>query len=129
MAAAQTIVEGTYKFPPNTDLATKLLLDESAHIYAKISSKELDTYFTVDDFQFYWQQQNERISLSFSRIHMGHYKDTSYNKDLSLLHTSKLTLHARMGIPLDRWVFGVTVLIEKICGNNYINKLCAICLF
>ena len=32
-------------------------------------------------------------------------------------------------MPLARWGRGLTVLLEKICGNNYVNKLRAICLF
>ena len=46
-----------------------------------------------------------------------------------MLHAAKLTLCARTGVPLDRWGFRVTVLLEKILGNNYVHKLRAICLF
>ncbi len=52
---------------------------------------------------------------------MGHYKAELYNKDLALLHAAKLTLCERIGVPLNRWGFGVTVLPEKICGNNYVD--------
>ncbi len=34
-----------------------------------------------------------------------------------------------MGAPLARWGFVFTVLLKKVCGNNYVNKLRAICLF
>ena len=40
----------------------------------------------------------------------------------------KLTMAAKAGMPLDRWGIGVTVLLEKICANNYAHKLRAICL-
>ncbi len=60
---------------------------------------------------------------------MGHYKVAVYNKDLSLLPAAKITLCARMGVPLDRWGFGVTVLLEKICGNNYADRLRGVCIF
>ncbi len=91
--------------------------------------KQIATYVTVKGFQYYWQRQNERISSSFSGLHMGHHKASSYNKDLALLHAAKQTLCARMGVPLDRWGFEVTVLLEKSCGNNYVDRLWAICLF
>ena len=94
-----------------------------------MSQEEIATYVTVDEFQYFWQRQNERISSSYSRLHMGHYKAAAYNRDLALLHAAKLSLCARTSVPLDRWGFGVTVLLEKICGNNYVHKLRAICLF
>ena len=60
---------------------------------------------------------------------MSHYKAEPFNLHLFALHAQKLTFCARMGVPLARWGIGLTVLLEKICGNNYVNKLWAICLF
>ncbi len=85
--AAQAVLEGTYEFPANTDLATRILLEEASYIYKNMSQKQIAIYVTVEDFQYYWQSQNERISSSFSGLHMGHYKAVSYNKDLTLLHS------------------------------------------
>ena len=45
------------------------------------------------------------------------------------MHAGKLSLCARMVVSLARWGRGLTVLLEKICGNNYVHKLWAICLF
>ncbi len=45
-----------------------------------------------------------------------------------MLHISHLTSCARRGIPLARWGIGLTVLLEKIVGNNFVYKLRAICL-
>ncbi len=42
---------------------------------------------------------------SVACISMGHYKVALYNKDLALLHAAKITLCARMGVPLNRWGF------------------------
>ena len=49
--------------------------------------------------------------------------------ELSALHAKKLSLCAKTGIPLARWGRGLTILLEKIMGNNYIHQLRAICLF
>ena len=49
--------------------------------------------------------------------------------ELSALHAKILSLCAKMGIPLARWGRGLTILLEKIMGNNYIHRLRAICLF
>ena len=48
-AAATAILEGTYEFPPDTDPATMLLLDEAAITYALIPPEEVATYVTVKD--------------------------------------------------------------------------------
>ena len=52
---AQQILEGTYDFPPDTDPATKLLLEEASITYLKMSPEEVSTFMTVDYFQHYWQ--------------------------------------------------------------------------
>ena len=127
--AARSILEGTYNYPPDLDTATKLLFEEAVITYSKIPKEELATYVTVEDYQYYWQRANKRISSSYSGLHFGHYKAAALDPHLLALHAQKLTLCAKTGIPLARWGRGVTVLLEKICGNNYVNQLRAICLF
>ena len=41
----------------------------------------------------------------------------------------KLNLVLSMGMPLERWLHGLTVLLETEDGNINIEKLRAICLF
>jgi len=126
---ARQLLEGTYVFPPGTDDATRLLFEEVAIVYKEINPKTLATYVTVEDFQYYWQQANERISSSYSGLHMGHYKAASFDYGLSALHAAKLSECAKRGLPLARWSYGVTVLLEKIMGNTFVHRLRAICLF
>lgn len=95
-------------YPLDTDPATKLLLEEAAQTYAKMSDEQIATFVTVEDFQYYWQRANERISSSYSGLHFGHYKAASYDKDLSALHAAKLPLCAKTGVPLARWGRGLT---------------------
>ncbi len=47
---------------------------------------------------------------------------------LSAMHAAYLTSCACRGIPLARWEIVLTVLLEKIVGNNFVHKLQAICL-
>jgi hypothetical protein len=47
---------------------------------------------------------------------------------LSAMHAAYLTSCARRGIPLAHWGIGLTVLLQKIVGNNLVHKLRAICL-
>ena len=125
---AQQILEGTYVFPPGTDPATQFLLEEAGITYQKMSKEEVAMYVSTEDFQDYWQTANERISSSASGLHFGHYKAASFDRVLSSMHAAKLSACARKGLPLARWGRAVTVLLEKICGYNYVHKLRAICL-
>jgi hypothetical protein len=43
------------------------------------------------------------------------------------MHAAKLTLAASTGVPLARWGNGLTVLLEKVFRNIYIDKMRAIC--
>ena len=123
------ILDGTYAFPPDTDPATKLLFEEAAHTFSQLSADEVATYVTVEDFQFYWVKANERIQSSYSKLHFAHYKAAAFDYDVATLHAAKLSACAGKGVPLARWGICLTVLLEKIMGNNFVNKLRAIALF
>jgi hypothetical protein len=45
-----------------------------------------------------------------------------------MMHAAKLTLAASTGIPLACWGNRLMVLLEKVFGNIYIDKMWAICL-
>ena len=98
--ASQQILDGTYVYPPDTDSTTKFLLGEASRTYKVMSGAEIATYVTVANFQYHWQQANGYISSSYIGLHMGLYKTTSFDKHLSALHTSKLSLAANMGVSL-----------------------------
>ncbi len=124
----QRILEGTYDYPPNTDVWTKKILQEAQHTFAHTSGKEIATSISTVEFQQYWRKVNERTSSSFSGITFSHYKAVASHTMLSAMHAAYLTLCARRGIPLARWGIRLTVLLEKIVGNNFVHKLQAICL-
>jgi hypothetical protein len=44
------------------------------------------------------------------------------------MHAAKLTLTASTSVPLSRWGNGLMVLLKKVFGNIYIDKMQAICL-
>jgi hypothetical protein len=70
----------------------------------------------------------ENIQLSESGCHFGHYKAASHICYITALHCAKRTLAATTGILLAQWGQGLTVLLEKVFGNIYIDKMRAICL-
>ena len=125
---SQQILEGTYDYPPDTDIWTKKILQEAQHTFARMSGMEIATTISTADFQQYWRRVNERTSSSFSGITFSHYKAVASHTMLSAMHAAYLTSCARRGIPLARWGIGLTVLLEKIVGNIFVHKLQAICL-
>ena len=125
---ARDILEGTYAFPPDTDKWTRKILKEAHESWLKIGDKYVDTSVTINDFQAFWQGVNEKTSSSYSRVHFGHYKAASHDRNLFSLHAAKLTSCAIKDVPLQRWGVGLTVLLEKTQGNNSIHKMRAIVL-
>ena len=81
------------------------------------------------EFSSFWQTAREATESSKSGIHFGHYIAQSFSPFLTKLQVMKLNLVLSMGMPLERWLHGLTVLLEKEHGNINIEKLRAICLF
>ena len=93
-----------------------------------MSGVEIATTVTTEDFQYYWRRVDERTSSSYSGATFSHYKAAAFHPMLLAMHAAYMTACARKGIPLARWGVGLTVLLEKIIGNNFVHKLRAICL-
>jgi hypothetical protein len=98
--STQDIVDGTYAYPSNTDQWTMKILQEAHILYQLLSNESIDITVSVYDFQDYWQGANEAISSLYSRLHFGHYKAASFDKNLSALHAAKLSACTKKGIPL-----------------------------
>jgi hypothetical protein len=93
-----------------------------------MSGTKIATTISTMDFQQYWKRVDERTSSSFSGLTFSHYKAVASHLMLLSMHAAYLTTCAWQGIPLARWGIGLTVLLEKIVGNNFVHKLRAICL-
>ncbi len=128
MKRVQQILEGTYEYPPDTDIWTKKILQEALFTFSRMSGAEVATMIMTKDFQDYWQCVDERTSSLFSGVTFLHYKAASFHAMLSAMHAAYLTACAQKGIPLTHWGIGLTVLLEKVVGNNFVHKLRAICL-
>jgi HEPN domain-containing protein len=85
-------------------------------------------FVLTTDFQSYWQHANEDIQSAKSGCHFGHYEAASFDHYLSAMHAAKLTLATSTIITLACWGNGLTVLLKKVIGNIYIDKMQAICL-
>ncbi len=72
----------------------------------------------------FWHVVRERMGLSYSGLHFGHYTAASFCPDLSLLHEAKLSICARKGVALAKWGKGLTIFLEKIWGMSlFINYM------
>jgi hypothetical protein len=125
---AQQILEETYEYPQDTNIWTKKILQEAQYTFSRMSGTEIATMITTKDFQDYWQRVDERTSSLFSGATFLHYKAASYHTMLSAMHAAYLTACAQKGVPLACWRIGLTVLLQKVIGNNFVHKLRAICL-
>jgi hypothetical protein len=95
------------------------ILQEAQITFFRMSGCKIATFITTKDFQEYWQRVDERTSSSFSGATFLHYKAASFHYMLSAMHAAYLTACTRRGIPLARWGIGLTVLLEKVIGNNF----------
>jgi hypothetical protein len=121
---AQKILEGTYDYPPDTDEWTKMILQEAQFTFSQMSGTEIATMITTEDFQNYWQRVDKRTLSSFSSITFSHYKVAPFHYMLLAMYAAYLTACTRKGIPLKRWGVGLTILLEKIPGNNKLRAIC-----
>jgi hypothetical protein len=96
----QKILEGMYKYPPDTNKWTKKILQEAQMTFSQMSGTEIATMITTEEFQNYWQRVDERTSSSFSGIMFSHYKAAAFHYMLSAMHGAYLTACTRKGIPL-----------------------------
>jgi hypothetical protein len=71
---AKAILEGTYQYPPEFDVATKEILQECGLICLRIPKNSVLTTITSGDWSNHWRSAWEETSSSISSHHFGHYK-------------------------------------------------------
>ena len=126
--ADDAILHGHQEYPLDMDEGTKLFLQEMTRLYAK--NKGVVNYILEDeDFTLFCNKVREETESSKSGIHFSHYIAQSFYPFLTKLQVIKINLVLSMGIPLKRWLHGLTVVLEKEYRNINIEKLQAICLF
>ena len=126
--AAEQILNGTYKFPPNTDVHTIGLLKQLGSAAKGISQNSCKATVSKEEFKQYWKGRKEKTSSSFSGLHFGHWKAAATSDDLSTIHAKTIELAFMTGTPLERWCIGLSVMLEKKPGVIEVDKLRAILL-
>jgi hypothetical protein len=123
---ARDILEGTYKYPPDFDEATKEILQECALIHLCVPKNWVSTTITPAEWNNHWHPAREETSSSISGRHFGHYRASFQSQYVSYLHALQETLIVKRGIVLERWSNGLLVMLEKIF--SLITKLQSILL-
>jgi hypothetical protein len=121
----------SFKAPTkSTEKYTQVLLQQAHKIYKRLPASEVATVVSVEEYQRYWGYKvTAKTQSSASKVHNGHYKAASFDKELSTLQAAKLNLAISTIVPLARWCKGITILIEKAPGSTNIESFRAICLF
>ena len=67
---ARMILEGTYKYPPDTNEWTKEILQEAHITFSQLSGTEIETMIKTEDFQNYWKRVDKRDFVIFQRSYI-----------------------------------------------------------
>ncbi len=125
---AQSVLDGTYDFPPDMDNATRELFEEIAHICSKVPLDSVNGLISRERWQQRWKKVKEDTSSSQSGLHFGHYiagMDCNY---ILQFHALLVLLALKKGIALEQWLNALSVMLEKMFGVRLVSKLRAILL-
>ena len=125
---ARSVLDGTYKFPPEMDAATRELFEEIAHIRGMVPSDSVNGLISRERWQQRWKKVKEDTSSSQSGLHFGHYIAGTDCDYISQFHALQILLALKKGIALEWWSKGLSVMLEKTLGVRLVSKLRAILL-
>ena len=126
--AAERVLQGTYVFPSGIHEGTKEIFEECARLRKLIPKDSISYIYSPEHFKNSWKGVDERISSSPSTRHFGHYIASSKSDLLSNIFALIITTANKYGITLERWLCGLTCMLEKKPGVSLIEKLRAIVL-
>jgi hypothetical protein len=88
----------------------------------------IDTLIIKEDWGYHWGKAREEISSLVSGQHFGYCKTGLCLAYISHLQSHFASLIIKRGIVLERWLQGLSVMLEKIFGCALITKLRSILL-
>ena len=110
------------------DAATRELFEEIAHIRGMVPSDSVNGLISQERWQQRWKKVKEDTSSSQSGLHFGHYIAGTDCDYISQFHALQVLLALKKGIVLERWLKGLSVMLEKMFGVRLVSKLRAILL-
>jgi len=125
LRAFQQILDGTFQYPLTCKPITKCLLQQLAQ------PKEVEEHSaqTYEEFQRGWIRARETTASSPSGIHFGHYIAAMTNVTVAKLNAILVNLALLSSRALERWKKALNMMLEKLAGNDNVEKLCIIMLF
>jgi len=85
--------------------------------------------WTKTDYNQGWKKAREATSLSPSGIHFGHYIAGQEDKVVAKINYLMANIPMLMGISPTRWWMTLNVMLEKLVGKCWVEKLRIIMLF
>ena len=70
-----------------------------ARTYNNMKGREVIMVIAEEDFKHYWRRGKEQTSSSLYEIHFGRYKATTFFNVMSKIHSFKLLLIIKSGLP------------------------------
>jgi hypothetical protein len=125
---AQLVLDSTYELPPEMDNATMELFEEIAHIRDIVPSDSVNGIILQERWQQRWKKVKEDTSSSQLGLHFGHYIACANCNYISQFRALQVLLALKKGIALERWLKGLSVMLEKVFGVRLVSKLRAILL-
>ncbi len=125
---ARSVLDGTYEFPPDIDAATRELFEEIAQIRGMVPSDSVTGLISRERWQQRWGSVKEDTSSSQSGLHFGHYIAGTDCNYISQFHALRVSLALKIGIAMERWTKGLSVMLEKMFDVRLVSKLQAILL-
>ena len=127
---ADEILNGTTRMEQITDNPRLLHVLQTC----KQSGKEISDHISTEDLRQLFKTWRESTTTSPSGRHLGIYKaifvpSSDANETIRESITTPINLLIRHGIGLDRWRKVTNMMIHKLDGSYYINKLRVIHLF
>ncbi len=122
----EAIMNGQYEPLAGTTQGARLLIQ---HMKWPPEVPDCNLMLTKTTHSDGWKKAKERMALSLSGAHFGHYKAGIYSKLINAVHMALSAIPLRTGFSYNQWQKGINVMLEKSLGNFQVNKLWIILLF
>ena len=122
------MVDGTYNYTEDFDPPAKELLDECAWVRTIIPAWSVNINLKQGEWQHRWGKAKNKTLSSVSGLHFSHYTAGAKSDLISHFHALKKSVSLRRGVFLSRWAKGLSVILEKMLGCNFLTKLRSILL-
>jgi len=123
--AFEQVLQGTFQCPAGCDIYLQKLL---AHLKRPDDLPTI-TMRTYAEYQRSWERARETTASSPSSLHFGHYIAGIAENTIGKLNAILANVRLLSGTAPNRWKQTLNVMLEKLAGNDNVEKLWIIMLF